>query len=864
MTTEPSNPYLAWRWDKFWKNPENVRKVGEDLARLEQEDPAQAARVKAYLARLQARFKDEAIQKTIKETRGHSDYEKERQLNEWGFPIWKDELQKLKLLLIKNWQATTKIVKAAIPKHISELFYGGLPACKDFIHSTADLETLARIAEAVTRPEHVLFIIKCGLPRFQYIIRNTADLEKAGLALVKIATTAKPEHVSSLIEQGLPTFQYIIRNTADLEKAGLALTRIAEAIKRFTVLALFEYSLPACKDFIRNTQDLEALARIAEATKPEDVYDLFLHGLPACKDIIHSTADLEALARIAEATKPELIYNLFHYGLPACKDIIHNTADLERAGLIIAEIIAAGGTVQLFLLVHSFEDLERLQKIIRDNKSLFRKNSVIKSFIGFSSLDNLEQKIPKLKEMIRDKNYHRVEGITRYGYLCVHSTNAFFGGNAGNKNQKKDPYLNIVNDINNTYDFNPSCSIIKPGLKPSIAIRRRWGINGSIGVIFDIGVIYAAYSYDVGTSDKKLKNGRTIRITDMKTEKAALVANFSESSYNEVLLSKWTVGAIFYTKGVPKEVIERLKRISEQESFKDHLNGKHLRLFTFGFQPKHVKKVFPIFEIDTSTNEWRLVYLPRREGWTIKHDEKTMTWTAIPTDHDEKTMTLSANPTKKTQNTLNREELNSVMETYTIDNLINFFRKEYAEIFSWSVGVWEGYSLETHIKLVLTQFDRYFAHRTLTVSKLFFRVFLVLHDLGKPLAVKKGRKDLQHQETLKLIEPLLRQLEFSSREIKIALALVQADPIGSYIKDGSLHTTTKQIKEMAKKAGIPVKEFYQLLLIYYKCDAGSYTRDAGGKESLDRLFQFDHHERELQFSATIQEKIDALTQQLLK
>jgi len=38
---------------------------------------------------------------------------------------------------------------------------------------------------------------------------------------------------------------------------------------------------------------------------------------------------------------------------------------------------------------------------------------------------------------------------------------------------------------------------------------------------------------------------------------------------------------------------------------------------------------------------------------------------------------------------------------------------------------------------------------------------------------------------------------------------------------------------MANASGLSLPDFWKLLLIYYQVDAGCYTKDAGGIESLD-------------------------------
>ena len=219
-----------------------------------------------------------------------------------------------------------------------------------------------------------------------------------------------------------------------------------------------------------------------------------------------------------------------------------------------------------------------------------------------------------------------------------------------------------------------------------------------------------------------------------------------------------------------------------------------------------------------------------------------------------------------TKLSLTRKELDKTLKNYSIEKLINLFKKDFHKIFESSVGVWENYTLEQHTTFILTQFDRYFSNKKLPgkVSVKLFRVFLALHDLGKPKAVKEGNKGLQYEYTKELINEILGRLDFSNSEIKICLSLVDGDPIGQYLYTDNLKDAKKQTSERARRANVPINEFFELLLIYYKCDAGSYTKDAGGLKALDKLFIFDHKNKELKFSKETNDKIDLLKNAVLE
>ncbi|MDA3854631.1 MAG: hypothetical protein PF569_00120 [Candidatus Woesearchaeota archaeon] len=95
--------------------------------------------------------------------------------------------------------------------------------------------------------------------------------------------------------------------------------------------------------------------------------------------------------------------------------------------------------------------------------------------------------------------------------------------------------------------------------------------------------------------------------------KEALKSPEITGNYNELVVRKWTIGALFYTKGVQIEVIEKLKDISNEYSFKEYINPKWInRLVKFGV-PKMLEKNYPIYEIDIENKKINKVYEPTKE-----------------------------------------------------------------------------------------------------------------------------------------------------------------------------------------------------------------------------------------------------------
>ncbi|MFA5764300.1 MAG: hypothetical protein WC915_05835 [archaeon] len=194
-----------------------------------------------------------------------------------------------------------------------------------------------------------------------------------------------------------------------------------------------------------------------------------------------------------------------------------------------------------------------------------------------------------------------------------------------------------------------------------------------------------------------------------------------------------------------------------------------------------------------------------------------------------------------------------------IDEL-DLFEDEFKDIFSADAGVQEGYTILDHTKMVLRQFDRYFSYKEFPdgITHDFFRILFVIHDLGKPLAVKRGNSKLQHEETVKLIDPIFKKLGLSNFERNLAKIIIGSDPIGPYLRYDKINESLNNIKKMIKESGLSSTNFFSVLLIYYMSDAGAYTVDAGGKSALDYVFSFDHENRKMDFQTDSKAKMSEL------
>jgi hypothetical protein len=187
-----------------------------------------------------------------------------------------------------------------------------------------------------------------------------------------------------------------------------------------------------------------------------------------------------------------------------------------------------------------------------------------------------------------------------------------------------------------------------------------------------------------------------------------------------------------------------------------------------------------------------------------------------------------------------------------------------AELYRGDVGVWEGYTLREHTLMVMDRFEQYCvpSWNSSILTKDDFRLLLALHDLGKPQAVKEtGGTSAQHEYTLRIVTPeMLKQLGISDAKARVMASIISQNYVGSQMKrhiplggllwkvysekDGErisaeTRKDAKKISAKAKELGIGTAEYFELLTIYYQCDAASYTKDApNGKRALDHLFEF--------------------------
>ena len=154
------------------------------------------------------------------------------------------------------------------------------------------------------------------------------------------------------------------------------------------------------------------------------------------------------------------------------------------------------------------------------------------------------------------------------------------------------------------------------------------------------------------------------------------------------------------------------------------------------------------------------------------------------------------------------------------------------------------YTLYEHTSLVLKCFNRYFSQDYIPVDTSLFKTLLALHDIGKPIAFKKGNKNDQHKYTQRIIKSIWDDLPYSNKDLSLILALTSGDHLGNYFQGKqTLSSTQNAIKNLTNNTEEDVLDFLYLYMVYYECDIAAYTADEGGIEFLEHLFEYDNGDK---------------------
>ena len=181
------------------------------------------------------------------------------------------------------------------------------------------------------------------------------------------------------------------------------------------------------------------------------------------------------------------------------------------------------------------------------------------------------------------------------------------------------------------------------------------------------------------------------------------------------------------------------------------------------------------------------------------------------------------------------------------------------------------YTIKEHTLNVFNQFEKYFSNNFFEIDIEVFRLFLLLHDIGKPIAYKKGHRVNQNTETISLISENKQKLNLTDDDVLLFKALLSSDSLGLYVQDKiTLKEAYLNITTQGKISNLEQRIFFYLLTVYYQCDIASYTKDAGGLRYLEYLFYyqnaakvFNEELKLLQFSASLNVKYTKLKNKIV-
>lgn len=193
-------------------------------------------------------------------------------------------------------------------------------------------------------------------------------------------------------------------------------------------------------------------------------------------------------------------------------------------------------------------------------------------------------------------------------------------------------------------------------------------------------------------------------------------------------------------------------------------------------------------------------------------------------------------------------------------------------LYRGKAGIWEGYSIGEHtVKVlnVLYQQERHFHlfdldykyYSTHPHLRNLMWVIMSLHDVGKYLSVIINKKDAYQ---LAYIEPIymsiLRSMKIKRNQLVLARLLMNHDLIGKYLK-GTANVTAKSVAKAmlarAKAAKMERLDYFDLQMLYFTSDAGSYQFLHG------KVFETDSNTGKLNLMAHAAHKIEELKTEIV-
>lgn len=138
----------------------------------------------------------------------------------------------------------------------------------------------------------------------------------------------------------------------------------------------------------------------------------------------------------------------------------------------------------------------------------------------------------------------------------------------------------------------------------------------------------------------------------------------------------------------------------------------------------------------------------------------------------------------------------------------------------------DNLTLETHTLAVIDNFKKFFKTQNLFENDKIYLLCLALHDIGKPLAILAGDKNNQHHHTLLILDQIKDLLPIDANSFLKMTTLIDGDPIGKYLDtryNSPINEACKTIHEMAAMLNMKDEDFWELITVYYQCDAAGYN-----------------------------------------
>lgn len=181
------------------------------------------------------------------------------------------------------------------------------------------------------------------------------------------------------------------------------------------------------------------------------------------------------------------------------------------------------------------------------------------------------------------------------------------------------------------------------------------------------------------------------------------------------------------------------------------------------------------------------------------------------------------------------------------------------------------YIIKDHTLNVYNQFVKYFFDSFSKEKREEFILFLLLHDIGKPISYKKGNRHKQYIDSYNEVSRYGKELCISEDSMRLYKALLNSSDIGKYMENKlPLEDIYTIIVEQCEKTKLHLEDFFYLLSVYYQCDIASYTKDAGGYPYLEHLFVYKEGQKVynekvklLDFSSVFQERYNNLNQKIV-